>query len=281
MLCMKDILNFSVPADSMAVWWLGQAGFLLKSPQGLTAVMDPYLSNTCGAIGERLGINCHRMFPPPIAPAELADVKLYVLTHSHEDHLDPETLEPYRQAGGRGPFLAPLETADRLREMKVPEDQIVTIWPNKTHTVGDLSFRATFAIPYGGDDLTHVGYLVAVNGGPTFYFTGDTAYHEVIGISVSEHKPNVMFAVINGMARNLSPAEAARLAHQVQPEVVIPYHYDLFPDGRMYPHALRVNLLLYGMQERFQTLEQGTAYVFPQNRSFSNKVDRGRTPSER
>ena len=273
MLAMKDILKFEVPAGSMAVWWLGQAGFLLKSPQGVTAVIDPYLSDACGAIGEKMGIDCHRIFPPPMAPEELVGVDLYVLTHSHEDHLDSETINPYRKAGGRGPFLAPLETADKLRDLTVPEDQIVTIWPNKIHNVADLSFRATLAVPYGGDDLTHVGYLVSLNEGPTFYFTGDTAYHEVIGISVAEHKPNVMFAVINGTWRNLSPAEAACLAHQIQPEVVIPYHYDLFPDGRMVPHALRVNLMLYGMQDSFRSLDRETAYVFPQNRLYPDEVD--------
>ena len=38
-------------------------------------------------------------------------------------------------------------------------------WPNKTHTVGDLALRATMAIPFGEDDLTHVGYLVSLAGG--------------------------------------------------------------------------------------------------------------------
>ena len=36
------------------------------------------------------------------------------------------------------------------------------IWPNKSLTLGDLTIRATFAIPLAGDDLTHVGYLLCV-----------------------------------------------------------------------------------------------------------------------
>ncbi len=128
--------------------------------------------------------------------------------------------------------------------------------------MGDLSLRATFAIPFAGDDLTHVGYLVSAAGGPTFYLTGDTAWHEVIGISVAEHHPDVMLTVINGMWRNMGPADAAALAHLVQPKVVIPYHYNLFPDGSVPAHTLRLNLRLHGMQDRFMTLEPGVPWVY-------------------
>ena len=78
-------------------------------------------------------------------------------------------------------FLAPAETAEKLQQLGVPPDQILMTWPNKTCTVGDLEIRATFAVPFSGDDLTHVGYLVRVDGGPCVYFTGDTAYHELLG----------------------------------------------------------------------------------------------------
>jgi L-ascorbate metabolism protein UlaG (beta-lactamase superfamily) len=52
------------------------------------------------------------------------------------------------------------------------------------------------------------------------------------------------------------------LAHLVQPKVVIPYHYNLFPDGSVPAHTLRLNLRLHGMQDRFMTLEPGTPWVY-------------------
>lgn len=258
---MAEWRAFRVPPDSLAVWWLGQAGFLLKSPGGVIAALDPYLSDSCAPATQALGMDFHRRYPPPLPPAELAGVDLYAVTHSHQDHLDPETLEGYRRAGGAGPYLAPAEAAEKLRSLGVPTDRITAVWPNRSHTVGDLTFRAALAIPFGGDDLTHVGYLISAAGGPAFYFTGDTAYHEVIGISVAEHRPDVLFTVINGTFRNLGPAEAAVLAKQIQPRVVIPYHYDLFPDGQMPPQTLRMNLRLHGMQDRFITLTVGEPWV--------------------
>jgi L-ascorbate 6-phosphate lactonase len=259
-----DIRSFGVPAGRIALWWLGQAGFVVKSPGGRVVVLDPYLSNSCKALGEGIGLDMDRLVPPPLAPRDLTGVDRYVLTHSHQDHLDPETIRPYRDAGGRGPFLAPPETAEKLAAFGVPHEQIEMMWPNKSVAVGDLTIRATFAIPLGSDDLTHVGYLMFVAGGPTVYFTGDTAYHDVLAAAVREHKPDVMIAVINPAFRNLSPAEAAHLARQLDPQVVIPCHYDLFPDNLQPPQMLRTNLLTLGLADRYRRLEHGRRFVFPE-----------------
>lgn len=261
---MQEFRDYKVATGSLSMWWLGQASFFLKSPKGIIAAIDPYLSDYCALLAEKAGLDCRRLTPPPIAPEELVGIALYVLTHSHEDHCDPETVEAYRRAGGKGPYLAPAETREKLHEMGVPNSQIVMTWPNKSYTIGDLEFRATFAIPFTGDDMTHVGYLVSVQNGPRLYITGDTAYHEVLGVTVAEYKPDVMLTVINGVFRNMGPADAARLANQVQPKVVIPYHYGLFYDSPMHPRILKNNLLLYGMKYRYRTLGIARPYIFPE-----------------
>lgn len=260
----EELRSQCVPQGSLTLWWLGQAGFVIKSPQGKLVVIDPYLSNSAKAIGDQHGLNLDRLVPPPLAPPELAGVDLYAVTHSHGDHLDPETLAGYRAAGGAGPFLAPPQTAEQLEELGVPPDQIRMIWPNKAHTVGDLEIRATFAIPFSGDDLTHVGYLVALDGGPSVYFTGDTAYHELLGISVGPHKPDVLVTVINPAFRNMSPIEAARLAGELDVKIAIPCHYDLFPDNSLPPQLLRTNLIVEGIGERYRELQHGKPFTFPE-----------------
>ena len=161
-----ELQSFQVPPGSLTLWWLGQAGFLLKSPAGTLVAVDPYLSNSCKAIGELIGMEMDRLVPPPLAAADLAGVDLYAITHSHGDHLDPETVAGYRKAGGEGPYLAPPETADKLRELGIPADQIVMTWPNKLYRARNLWIRATLAIPFGPDDLNHVGYIIGVDGGP-------------------------------------------------------------------------------------------------------------------
>jgi L-ascorbate 6-phosphate lactonase len=261
-LIMQELRAFRVPDNSIALWWLGQAGFIVKSPGGRIVAIDPYLSNSCKAVGERYGFDMDRLVPPPMAPADLVGIDAYAMTHSHQDHLDPDTLVPYRAAGGTGPFVAPPETVEKLHAMGIPSAQTVMIWPNKTFTIGDLALRATFAIPLGGDDLTHVGYLARVQDGPSVYFTGDTGYHDVLASSVAEHKPDVMVTVINGTFRNLGPAEAATLARQIDAEVVIPCHYDLFRANLQHPHLLQTNLGLLGLADRYRLIAHGEPFVY-------------------
>ena len=55
---------------SLTLWWLGQAGFVIKSPGGKLVVIDPYLSNSAKAIGEQHGLNLDRLVPPPCAPSD-------------------------------------------------------------------------------------------------------------------------------------------------------------------------------------------------------------------
>ena len=110
----ETIKMYAVPPRQITLWWLGQAGFIIKSPAGKILALDPYLSNSCKKIGDAVGFKMDRLVPPPLEPQDLAGIDLYLLTHSHQDHLDPETLEPYRTAGGRGPFLAPAETVEKF-----------------------------------------------------------------------------------------------------------------------------------------------------------------------
>jgi L-ascorbate 6-phosphate lactonase len=256
-LSMKQIQAHRVPAGSVALWWLGQAGFIVKTPKGVIAALDPYLSNSCKKIGDENDFRMDRLVPAPIAPKDLVGVDLYLITHSHQDHLDPETIEPYRKAGGAAKFLAPAEAQERLHSIGVPVDQTTMVWPNKTIVHGDLTIRPTFAIPLAGDDLTHVGYLFFIKGGPTIYFTGDTAYHDLIVDAVAPHKPEFLVTVINGAFRNMGPAEAAVMAKRLNVKTVIPCHHDLFLDNCQPPQMLHTNLKLQGIGDTYCSLEHG------------------------
>jgi L-ascorbate 6-phosphate lactonase len=266
----QQIHRHKVPPGKVALWWLGQNGWILKSPAGKIITIDPYLTNACKAVGERAGINMDRLVPPPLAPCDLAGVDAYVMTHGHEDHLDPQTLLPYRAAGGRGPFVAPPETCDKLRKLGVPDSEIEMIWPNKEFTCCDVTLRGTFAIPFGADDMTHMGYIVKLAKGPTIYFTGDTRYHEVLSSCVAHHKPDVLVTVINPFA-NLDPGQAARLAKDIDAKVVIPVHYDLFPDNSLPPRLLRSNLIVFGMGDRYRELKHGKVYLYPESKPSRNR----------
>lgn len=261
-LTLAAVRSHLTPARGLSLWWLGQAGFLLRSPAGQVLALDPYLSNSCKAVGDQHGFDMDRQVPSPIAASDLAGIDGYLITHSHQDHLDPETLAGYRGAGGHGPYFAPAEACDKLRALGVPGDEVTMLWPNKEIVLGDLRIRATFAIPLGGDDLTHVGYLVFVKDGPTLYFTGDTGFEEVLAIAAAPHQPDVLVTVINGAFRNMGPAEAAMLARKLGVKVVIPCHHDLFADNCLPPQLLRTNLKLQGLGDAYRPLSHGVPFDY-------------------
>ena len=258
----RSLAALRVPTGNVAVGWLGQAGFVLKSPQGCCLALDPYLSNSCEAVGKAVGLNMRRKLPVPLLPHELVGFDGIVFTHSHQDHVDPDTIGPYLRAGGAAPVIAPHEAADRLVALGVGPDAITPMWANRTHQIGDFTLRATFAIPFAGDDLTHVGYLIEVRGGPRIYFTGDTDYNEILSMSVAPFRPDVMVSVINPAFRNLSPREAARLVKDIGPRRAVPCHHDLFPDNSLPDRLFRTNLVLLGMGDSFCPIRYGKMHLF-------------------
>ena len=261
-LSFSQIQAHPVPTGQVTLWWVGQSGFVIKGPCGTVLAIDPYLSDSCAKIGEEAGIDMRRRVPPPLDARELAGFDAILLTHSHQDHCDPETLGPALEAGLVAPFLAPAETLPKLASLGVPEDRIQMVWPNREVKAGEFLVRATFAIPLGADDLTHVGYMVSVAGGPCIYFTGDTAWHELLADAAAVHRPDLLVAVINPAFRNLSPAEAAWLAKRLDVGMVIPCHYDLFADNSIPPRMLRTNLVMHGMADRYQELSYAIPFDF-------------------
>jgi L-ascorbate 6-phosphate lactonase len=264
------LADIKVPAGSLAVGWLGQAGFVFKSPGGTLLAIDPYLSNSCESLGAGAGFDMKRLVPAPLTPEELLPFHGIAYTHSHQDHVDPETVQPYLKAGGKGPFIAPHDAADLLKKLGASADQIKLTWPNHVEVIGDLTIKATFAIPFDGGDMTHVGYLVDVKDGPRFYFTGDTDYNEILHMSVGPYRPDIMATVINGAFRNLGPREGALLAKAIAPKWVIPCHHDLFGDNSLPDRLLRTNLRLQGIDDSFCPLVQGELKIFTQ----TDKVER-------
>ena len=73
------------PEDGkIALFWLGQAGFLIKTATGRTICIDPYFSDNVLHMQKNIGFK--RMSPPP---CEADDIAFDVLLISHE-HGDPQ-----------------------------------------------------------------------------------------------------------------------------------------------------------------------------------------------
>ena len=223
---MREIRDFGVPRGAVAIWWLGQNGYIFKTHEGTVAGTDLYLTNSCVSVAPE-GIDLSRQVPVLIPPEEL-DVDLFICTHNHQDHTDPETIERLRHKDTMS-FVGPHPSCDVFARLGVESGRIVPVWPDHMVELRDVRLRGTFALPTDDTDLNHIGYVMEFGSAPKIYMTGDTAASELLE-SARRHEPKMMITCINGGFQNLSHDQAAMLAGRVKPKVAVPCHYDLFPD---------------------------------------------------
>jgi L-ascorbate 6-phosphate lactonase len=235
---MARIRAFEPPSGAIAVWFLGQNGFLLKEAGGPLIGIDLYLSDSCAEAFADRSYRLHRQLPIFIAPEDL-DVDLFLATHSHDDHADPETLR--RMHKDRVVFVGPFDAVRRFQECGVPAEACRLIHPGQQIEFGSATITGTFAIPTDSTDLNHLGFLIRFSNGIRFYNTGDTAYSERL-LPLVPTGVDVCAICINGGFRNLSAQDAAAVVKVVNPRVVIPCHYDMMVNNVGSPDMFRVAL---------------------------------------
>ncbi len=255
---MREIRAFRADRGSFAMWWLGQNGFIFKSPDGAVLSTDLYLTDSCANLAPP-GMDLHRQVPVLIPPEEI-DVDLFACTHNHQDHTDPETISRLRHKD-TALFVGPHPSCDVFRHEGVESGRILPIWPDHQMEFRDIRIRATFALPTDDSDLNHVGFLIEFAGGPRVYMTGDTAECELLA-SAAKYEPDVMITCVNGGFKNLSHDQAARLAAQVRPKAAIPCHYDMFPDNGIDPRQFRAALSLRAPDVQYLAPAHGRLVVY-------------------
>lgn len=254
---MREIREFPVPARSVALWWLGQSGYIFKTPEGTLLSVDMYLSDSCRDLVP--GMDLSRKVPVLIPPEEL-NVDIYACTHNHQDHTDPWTIRGLRNKD-TAHFIGPHPSCEVYRAEGVEPGRIIPAWPACELELRDIQIRGTFALPTDDTDLNHMGYLFRFAGGPSVYVTGDTDFSELL-FSVARHKPDIVITVINGGFNNLSHWEAAEVCGRIRPKLAIPCHYDMFPDNSVDPKQFRATLSLRAPGVAYQELVHGQAFVF-------------------
>jgi L-ascorbate 6-phosphate lactonase len=247
---MREIRAFTVERGAVAIWWLGQNGFIFKSPEGVVLSTDLYLTNSCADLVP--GMDFSRQVPVLIEPESL-DVDLFACTHNHQDHTDPETIRRLRNKD-TARFIGPHPSCAVFAAQAVEAARIVPAWPDCVIEHRDVTIRGAFALPTDATDLNHMGFVFDFGHGPRIYMTGDTDYSELLA-SAARHSPHIVITCINGGFNNMSHFEAAALCAQVRPNLAIPCHYDMFPDNA-------IDLNLKAPDVRYQQLEHGKRFLF-------------------
>jgi L-ascorbate metabolism protein UlaG (beta-lactamase superfamily) len=232
----RQLQNLTVKPGTAAVAWLGQAGFVIKTPHGVTVMIDPYLSDYAELIW-----GVRRAYPTVLEPTEFAP-DLLLISHWHEDHLDRTTVVAYRDQPGVV-LAGPESCLARAQAWGWPADRCLRLERDEVLNTGDLTVTATFV--RHEDPLAQVpdavGFLIDA-GAVRMWYVGDTEYDARLR-PFRGQGIDVMLVPINGGGGNMNVYEAAFLAWWVAPTVAVPMHYDMWtpegfgPDATLDPDA--------------------------------------------
>lgn len=164
--------------------------------------------------GERIIVDPGNFVAEKYKVEDLPEVEGILITHRHADHLYPPLVQELAR-GGMVPVIANQDVAEFLG------DGIVTNIVRDGEELGVAGFtvkayeRAHVLLPDGSEGPQNTGFMID----NTFFHGGDTA--DVNGI-------NAKVAAIPIAGPDISPRDAFRMAQEVNPEVVIPMHYNYF-----------------------------------------------------
>ena len=244
--------------SGMAVWWIGQNSWLIKSGDFL--------------IGTDLVLEDEepRLYQSPISSAELAPLlDVSFITHGHGDHFGRTTSRILAEKS-KCTFVMPVNCVKTAQGLGIPLERIrqaVPEQPLQIESMEVLPLRALHGNPkfavYEKANFEDCGYLFTL-GGKKILQPGDSVLLEdhlfighvdVLFISPTEHNTYIEPSVM--------------LINELEPEIILPQHSGTFrvtPENRYWTrgYAYEVGRLLSKpLKARYHILEHGERITVP------------------
>ncbi len=215
-----------VDAGSLAIFWLGQAGFVYKTAAGTIIYVDAYLSNCVNRLIGHVLYGFKRIMPTPIEPGEVK-ADWVVCTHSHPDHFDFDAIPILARNPGIS-FAGARDCLAEFRKLNLPAERYTVIEEKKTLDCGDFSLTGVFA-DHGELAPDALGVMIQA-GNIKVWQVGDSAYRPDKWQDIFQRNIDVIIPPINGAYGNLDGVTAAKLAHDSRAKVAIPCHFWMFAE---------------------------------------------------
>jgi L-ascorbate 6-phosphate lactonase len=216
---MKDlaIRILTAKADKTHLFFLGQAGFVVKSKKGTLLVIDAYLSNCV----ERY--DGFKRLLPSLLSADEIEFDYILATHPHYDHFDIDAI-PIMLSNDVSKLFASTDCKKEIEQLGIDEGKVTYISYGNSYKAGDIHIDCVFC-DHGESAPDAVGLIVTVDD-KKLYFAGDTCLRpDKIPEIKSYGKIDIMIAAINGAFGNLNEADMVALCGEISPGLVIPCHF--------------------------------------------------------
>jgi len=203
--------------------WLGHASVKVEF-NGRVVYFDPWLDDNPAA---------------SLKVAEVEKADAVCPTHGHIDHLG-DSFALVRRTGATlicSPELGFYADSKGLKEgVEVYALNTGGSWQGQGYTITMVNAVHTSEIMGEGwlegpiqPGSGAVGFILAVDQGPTVYFSGDTGVMADMALIRDLYRPDLAILTAGGKY-NMGYREAAYAASLIWPRYVIPTHYGTFPD---------------------------------------------------
>ena len=215
------------------VIWLGQAGFVIEGDDARVGV-DLFLRSD------------PRLRPPFCHPDALGFLDATFVTHEHHDHMDRFTLTALTERLRAMDVVVPCPIAEEAKALGIPRVRPAEVGlPMRYGDIEATPVRARHAAHmaegyhFGEPDGRFLGYVFRV-GTAAVYHSGDTIMYPELADTLRGLGVTVMLLPINGrsyarekagLVGNLTPEEAVDLAAEAGAAVLIPMHYETYPNN--------------------------------------------------
>ena len=204
----------------IAVTFGGHASVLVRTER-LAIAFDPMLGRWIGGV--------RRAVEPGLAPGDLSEVRLVLISHRHADHLHVPTL---RRLPRSATVVVPAGAAGAVSELGFA--RVVELIPGS-----DLELRGVQVIAcaasHGDHELARgLSYLVRAHGGPSVYLCGDSGYFSGFADVGARYAPDVAMLPIGGFmpssfrSRHMSPLDALFAFEDLRARLLVPIHHGAF-----------------------------------------------------
>ena len=245
----------------IAVWWVGNAGWLIKSGELLIGI-DLDLSTE------------EKAAPPPVTGKELAgELDAAFATHHHGDHCNVPTIRALAQ-GARCTFVLPSPCVKEVADLHIASGRMVVPEPlhpfdlkgvhvEPVHAIhGNQDFTVLTREPDFVDKIAHnCGYVLNIQG-KRFFHPGDSVLTE-------EHLElkNIDVLFVSPTVHNMYLDRSMILINRLEPAYIFPQHFGTYAQTdenafwtRGYPDELELRLS-GELRKRYHKLRIGEMFV--------------------
>ncbi|MDY9925583.1 metal-dependent hydrolase [Methanosarcina sp.] len=207
--------------SNVKITWLGHAAFLLEAEKKL--LIDPFISGN----------------PKALCSPEDLDPDIIAVTHGHRDHLG-DTIAIGTRTGCR--IISIHEVANYIKSKGVFAEgmnkggtmEVEGVTLTMTHALHSSSIDAS---GFSFDGGSPAGFVIGI-GGHSIYHAGDTGVFGDMQLIGELYKPEIALLPI-GSRFTMGIKEAVKAVELIEPEVVVPMHYNTFDVIRQDPEEFR------------------------------------------